>query len=120
MRSSALRSKAPPSSAFDLPAVNVSMDSGDKERSSVAMPASVATVWPAFVLLFAVTPDAAAKRADPPAGLVPIPDEISESYRSRLEALQQRLLGEPYLKARRLQRVSVGRVILPVVRKSVV
>lgn len=76
------------------------------------------TVLPAFVLLFAVTPDAAAKRADPPAGLVPIPDEVSESYRSRLEALQQRLLGEPYLQARRLQRISVGRLNLPVVEEG--
>lgn len=81
-----------------------------------AVPASIVTVWPAFVLLFAVTPDAAAKRADPPAGLVPIPHEVSESYRNRLEALQQRLLGEPYLRARRLQRISVGRMTLPVLQ----
>jgi hypothetical protein len=71
-----------------------------------------ATVWPAFVLLFAVTPDAAAGRVNPPAGLDPIPDEVSESYRSRLESLQQRLLGERYLQARRLQRTSVGRLTL--------
>ena len=65
------------------------------------------------MLLFAVTPDAAARRANPPADLRPIPDEVSESYRSRLESLQQRLLGEPYLQARRLQRTSVGRLALP-------
>jgi hypothetical protein len=81
-------------------------------------PAAALTVWPAFVLLFAVTPDAAAGRADPPVGLQPIPDEISQSYRSRLEALQQRLLGEPYLQARRLQRTSVGRLNLPIVEKG--
>ena len=79
----------------------------------MAMPATGATVWPAFVLLFAVTPDAAARRANPPADLQPIPDEVFESYRSRLESLQQRLLGEPYLQARRLQRTSIGRLILP-------
>lgn len=78
-----------------------------------AMPAGGATVCPAFVLLFAVTPDAAAGRANPPAGLRPIPDEVSESYRSRLESLQQRLLGEPYLQARRLHRTSIGRLNLP-------
>ena len=72
-----------------------------------------ATVWPAFVLLFAVTPDAAAGRAKAPSGLHPIPDEIAQSYRSRLESLQQRLLGEPYLQARRLQRTAVGRLMLP-------
>lgn len=72
-----------------------------------------ATVRPAFVLLFAVTPDAAARRANPPAGLQPIPDEVSASYRSQLESLQQRLLGELYLQARRLIRTSVGRLKLP-------
>jgi len=70
-------------------------------------------VWPAFVLLFTVTPDAAAGRTTPPVGLQPIPDEVSQSYRSRLESLQQRLLGEPYLQARRLRRTSVGRLTLP-------
>lgn len=77
-----------------------------------AAPGPAATVWPAFVLLFAVTPDAAAGRATAPVGLQPIPDEVSQSYRSRLESLQQRLLGEPYLQARRLQRTSVGRLDL--------
>jgi len=80
--------------------------------TSVTPPDTAATVWPAFVLLFAVTPDAAAGRAAAPVGLQPIPDEVSESYRSRLESLQQRLLGEPYLQARRLQRTSVGRLNL--------
>ena len=75
-------------------------------------PAAEATVRPAFVLLFAVTPDAAASRADPPA-LEAIPGEIADSYRSRLESLQQRLLGEPYLQARRLHRTSIGRLNLP-------
>lgn len=96
----------------------VSIDPAGTERNSAAMPASGAAVCPAFVLLFAVTPDAAARRADPPAGPVPIPDEVSEAHRSRLEALQQRLLGEPYLKARRLQRISVGRLNLPVVQEG--
>jgi hypothetical protein len=72
-----------------------------------------ATVWPTFVLLFSVTPDAAAGRTAPPAGLQPIPEEVSESYRSRLDSLQQRLLGEPYLQARRLRRTAVGRLNLP-------
>lgn len=74
---------------------------------------SAATVLPAFVLLFAVTPDAAAAHTEMPPGLQTIPDEISESYRGRLEAMQQRLLGEPYLQARRLKRTAVGRLALP-------
>jgi len=80
--------------------------SGPKSDSAV-------TVWPTFVLLFAVTPDAVAGHTVPPSGLQAIPEEISDSYLSRLEAMQQRLLGEPYLQARRLQRSSVGRLILP-------
>jgi len=80
---------------------------------SLPMPATAAAVWPAFVLLFAVTPDGAARRTNPPAGLQPMPEEVSQSYRSRLELLQQRLLGEPYLQARRLIRTSVGRLTLP-------
>ena len=70
-------------------------------------------MWPSFVLLFAVTPDAAAARAKAPPGMQQIPDEVAQSYRSRLESLQQRLLGEPYLQARRLQRTAVGRLKLP-------
>lgn len=80
--------------------------SGPKSDSAV-------TVWPTFVLLFAVTPDAAAGHTVPPSGLQAIPEEIADSYLSRLEAMQQRLLGEPYLQARRLQRSAVGRLILP-------
>ncbi|MBA3058788.1 MAG: hypothetical protein KJ614_15015 [Gammaproteobacteria bacterium] len=71
------------------------------------------TVQSAFVLLFAVTPDAAAQQAALPQGLVAIPDQITQSYRSRLDAMQQRLLGEPYLQARRLTRTAVGRLPLP-------
>ena len=78
----------------------------------LSTPHSDVTVWPAFVLLFAVTPDSASGQTVPPSGLQTIPDEISESYRSRVEAMQQRLLGEPYLQARRLQRTSVGRLAL--------
>lgn len=70
-------------------------------------------VRPAFVLLFAVTPDAAAQHAAFPQGLQVIPEEITQSYGSRLDAMQQRLLGEPYLQARRLTRTAVGRLSLP-------
>jgi len=70
-------------------------------------------VRPAFVLLFGVTPDVAAKHAAMPKGLQAIPDVVSQSYLGRLEAMQQRLLGEPYLQARRLRRTSVGRLMLP-------
>lgn len=70
------------------------------------------TVRPAFVLLFAVTPDIAATHPEMPLGLQVIPDELSQSYHGRLEILQQRLLGEPYLQARRLRRTSVGRLML--------
>jgi hypothetical protein len=75
--------------------------------------APAATVLPTFVLLFAVTPAAAAERPGPPSGLQPIPDEIAAAYRERVEGRQQRLLGEPYLQARRLERRSVGRLALP-------
>lgn len=76
-------------------------------------PSPPASVHPSFVLLFAVTPDAAKRLSRVPGNLQPIPDEVSQSYRSRLESLQQRLLGEPYLQARRLQRKSIGRLNLP-------
>jgi len=69
-------------------------------------------VQPAFVLLFAVTPDAAAKHDVVPKGLHPIPDAVAQSYHGRLDAMQQRLLGEPYLQARRLARTAVGRMPL--------
>lgn len=76
--------------------------------------AAAPTVLPAFVLLFTVTPDAAAKHTEMPIGLQAIPEEISESYRGRLDAMQQRLLGEPYLQARRLTRTAIGRLPLRV------
>jgi hypothetical protein len=69
-------------------------------------------VQPAFVLLFAVIPDIAAKHPKMPVGLQSIPDDLSQSYSGQLDALQQRLLGEPYLQARRLRRTSVGRLML--------
>ena len=70
-------------------------------------------LWPTFVLLFAVTPDAAAGRGGTVTGVQPIPDEVAAVHRDRIEGLQQRLLGEPYLQARRLVRLSVGRLPLP-------
>jgi hypothetical protein len=73
----------------------------------------VAKLWPTFVLLFAVTPGAAAELPDQPIGLQPIPDETAAAYRERIEDRQQRLLGEPYLQARRLERRSIGRLPLP-------
>ena len=72
-----------------------------------------AMLWPTFVLLFAVTPDAAAGRGGTVTGVQPIPDEVAAVHRDRIEGLQQRLLGEPYLQARRLVRLSVGRLPLP-------
>ena len=90
------------------------MNSAPSSPAASTVPlAPSAKVWPAFVLLFAITPDAAAGRAKVPSGLHRIPDEIAQSYRSRLESLQQRLLGEPYLQARRLQRTMIGRLTLP-------
>jgi hypothetical protein len=70
-------------------------------------------VRPAFVLLFAVTPDAVTLRPSMPQGLQAIPEGLAQSYCSRLDAMQQRLLGEPYLQARRLARTAVGRLPLP-------
>jgi hypothetical protein len=72
-----------------------------------------ATLWPTFVLLFAVTPDAAAGRGGAVSDVLPIPDDVAASHRDRIEGLQQRLLGEPYLQARRLVRTSAGRLPLP-------
>lgn len=82
-------------------------------QESLSQNAPAVTVWPAFLLLFTITPDAASGRAAAPLGLQAIPAEISEAYRSRLELLQQRLLGEHYLQARRLQMSSIGRMQLP-------
>jgi hypothetical protein len=76
-------------------------------------PLSLPIVQPAFVLLFAVTPDAMTRPTPMPTGLQTLPDALAESYRSRLDAMQQRLLGEPYLQARRLTRSAVGRLSLP-------
>lgn len=79
-----------------------------------AAPAARAThVQPTFVLLFAVTPAAGAAARAVPAGVQPIPDDVAAGYRERIDARQQRLLGEPYLQARRLQRRSIGRLPLP-------
>ena len=79
--------------------------------SSVA-PVVQPIIQPAFVLLFAVTPDAAARQAALPQGLLEIPEDVAKSYRGKLETMQQRLLGEPYLQARRLTRTAVGRLPL--------
>lgn len=72
-----------------------------------------ATLWPTFVLLFAVTPDTAAGRGGTVTDIEPIPDDVAVAHLDRIEGLQQRLLGEPYLQARRLVRTSVGRLSLP-------
>jgi hypothetical protein len=71
-----------------------------------------ARVHIALVLLFAVTPDTAIAHDWIPPGMQPIPEEVTESYRGRLDAMQQRLLGEPYLQTRRLTRMAVGRLAL--------
>lgn len=71
------------------------------------------TVTPAFVMLFSLTPDAAAAQPESALELTPIPGEVAGSYSERIDAMQQRLLGEPYLQARRLQRKAIGRLPLP-------
>jgi len=81
------------------------------QDAAIAVP-SAATVSPAFVLLFAMTADAAARRSTPPAGLQPMSETASQSYRSRMEPLERRLLGNTYGKASRLQRTAVGRFSL--------
>jgi hypothetical protein len=72
-----------------------------------------ARLQPTFVLLFAVTPAAGGAALATPAGLQPIPEDVAAGYRERIDERQQRLLGEPYLQARRLQRRSIGRLPLP-------
>lgn len=69
-------------------------------------------VQPTFVLLFAVAPGGAAGGPAAPAGLQDIPQDIAAAYRERIEGKQVRLLGEPYLQARRLQRRAIGRLPL--------
>jgi len=83
-------------------------------RAPTAVQAGTAArVQPTFVLLFAVTPAAGGAALAVPAGLQPIPDDVAAGYRERIDERQQRLLGEPYLQARRLQRRSIGRLSLP-------
>lgn len=79
---------------------------------ALAAPSPEVTVAPAFVLLFAMTSDAAAARAPSPVGLRPMSDEISRFHRSEMESLQRRSLGETYSRASRLQRTAVGRLRL--------
>jgi hypothetical protein len=74
---------------------------------------STATLRPTFVLLFAVTSSADAARRVRPDGVMPLPDDLARSYRDLIEERQQRLLGVPYLQARRLERRSLGRLPLP-------
>lgn len=77
------------------------------------MPSSApATLWPTFVLLFAMTPDTAAGRHGTPSGIQAIPPDVAAAYRNGIEGQQQRLLGELYLQARRLSRRSIGRLAL--------
>jgi len=78
--------------------------------TALAPPSPIATVTPVFALLFAVTPDAAAVRVRPPAGVQPVADAASQSYLKRMESLEQSLLGESYVQASRLQRTTVGRL----------
>lgn len=86
----------------------------NKQPSPVADDKPAPLLQPAFVLLFALTPDHAARHASQPSSLQAIPSETAVSYRETLESIQQRLLGEPYLQARRLSRVAMGRIALPV------
>jgi len=79
----------------------------------MAAPVPTATLAPAFVLLFAMTPDAASARATSPAGLQSLPDKASQAYLIQMESLQRHLLGESYSEVSRLQRTAVGRLILP-------
>lgn len=76
----------------------------------MAAPSPAAIAAPAFVLLFAMTPDAVAERATSVEGVRPMPDDVSQSYRGRMESLQRRLLGESYSQANQLQRTAVGRL----------
>ncbi len=67
---------------------------------------------PAFVLFYAMTPDAMAGRTGAVAGLLPVPPEVSNSYLSPMEHLQRHLLGDNYARASRVQRTIVGRMKL--------
>jgi len=64
------------------------------------------------VLLFAMTPDAAAERATSFVGLQAMSVEASQSYLGLMESLQRRLLGDSYSQASRLQRTAVGQLSL--------
>ncbi len=82
-------------------------------NTSLVAPSPSATVIPTFVLLFAMTPEAAAQAGTSLSGLQLISDETSQSHRSRMESLQRHLFGESYSQASRLQRTAVGRLSLP-------
>jgi hypothetical protein len=90
--------------------MNPAVSSPDPAPDRRSTPAIVA---PAFVLLFAMTPDAAAERAASFPGLQPMSDEASLAYRNGMDSLQRRLLGESYAQASRLERTAVGRMSLP-------
>lgn len=81
-------------------------------RPGVTLPSAAATVAPAFVLFFAMTPDAAAGRTASLAGLVPVPPEVSSLYLSPMEHLQRHLLGETFARVSRVQRTALGRLNL--------
>ena len=81
--------------------------------SSAPAPVTEPQVRATFVLLFAVTPDQAPRGHSVLPGLDALPADVAAAYTQRLQGLQQRLLGEPYLKARRLERRAVGRLALP-------
>lgn len=65
------------------------------------------------MLLFAMTPDAAAQRATSLTGLERTPAEVSRSYFTAIEVMQLSLLGSSYTQASRLRRTALGRLRLP-------
>ena len=77
-------------------------------RHGVTLASAAMTVASAFVLFFAMTPDAAARRAGSPAGLAPIPQEALGFYLSPMERLQRHLVGETYARVSRVERTGRG------------
>lgn len=103
-----------PAPSHELLELIATMNSNSTQtlRDVARLASSGVLVHPTFVLLFAVTPDAAVDHTRIAVGLQAIPDTVSESYRGRLDAMQQRLLGEPYLQAKRIARTCAGRLLL--------
>ena len=74
---------------------------------------NVATVEPAFVLLFSIRPKGAFKGFDTShPGVAPLPSAEAQAYMTGLTEFERRLLGKAFLETRRITRWPLGRIAL--------